>query len=121
MNWLKLPSIKTARSNHASFNLGNKLVVVGGQGTSGWFKSSEVYDLIDGKWSNGPNLPYSLTYPRAATNQTQTISIIIGRKSEEVGKVQILIFDNLNTFREIASTDLSYQDYYCYYSIVSTD
>ena len=104
MNWTKLPSMKNARWYHAAFYVRKKLYVVGGASSSGsWYGSSEVYDVLKETWLDGPKLPYALCFPTAVNIPTQSFSIVFGEKFEKSGKRGIIIFDDVQGFREIAS------------------
>ena len=86
--------MKSARAWHASFNLGNKLYVVGGKFSfENWIDSCEVYDILDGPWSEGPSLPYAICFPKAMTNHTQSFSLVLGTKVGAFYELKIIIFD----------------------------
>ena len=48
------------------------MVVVGGEGSSGYLSSTEILDVKTMTWSNGPNLPTSVTGNRGVESVTDT-------------------------------------------------
>ena len=60
--------MKRERSDHAAFDLKNKLYIVGGMNRCRkLIDSSEVFDVEKRTWSGGPKLPYALSDPTAET------------------------------------------------------
>lgn len=45
--WKELPSFKIGRTDHATFNLGKNLYVVGGWTLDGWTNSCEVFNIYE--------------------------------------------------------------------------
>ena len=104
LNWLKLPSMKRKRYYHAAFNLENKLYVLGGIDDSHeWQDSSEVFDVVKRKWSDGPTLLFVGQYRSAVTSHNNPFSLVVGSKIINSGNLRIIIFNNELVFNEIAS------------------
>ena len=85
---------------------------VGGYGTcrkSGkWLNCSEVYDVLNGTWSDGPSSPYAIEFPIATTHQNASFALIIVRNNP---KTTIIIFDAENGFDKVFPTNFDL-DYY---------
>lgn len=104
MQWKKVSSMSNARSSHAAFELDHKVYVVGGLVGTQWVKSSEVYDIEEQIWWDGPELPYLLTELYAVQDVRKTFALIVGEKSNdnEYTNVPVLLFDKENFFKELA-------------------
>lgn len=107
IQWKQLPDFKIARSERAAFYLRYKLYIAGGvDNLTVWLDSCEVYDTLEGTWSNGPNLPCPLVCSSTATDPNGTIALIICKKNPMDQPSMIILFEDNDTFKEIDETDM---------------
>ena len=65
-NWSQLGSMKTIRAHHACVEVdGFMFALGGGNRFDRELKSVEKLNLATGEWSNGPDLPYAVSYVQA--------------------------------------------------------
>ena len=87
-SWSQLGSMKTSRAHHACVERDGIIFAIGGSDYG--MKSVEKLNLATGVWSDGPRLPYEVTYAQAV-NIHGDIFVVGGEGSR--GKIIKLVGD----------------------------
>ena len=70
--WTPLAGMQNARRGHACIVLRNNIVVMGGGGAT---TSVEFYDLLEDKWTTGPDLDRRMVYGHATVHDGRLFAI----------------------------------------------
>lgn len=70
--WTPLAEMQHRRRAHACTLLGNNIIVLGGDGA---YTSVEIYDMLEDKWTTGPDLDRKMYYGHATVHEGRLFAV----------------------------------------------